>query len=93
MCLDVCAKESETPVNDINFLATSKTALIFKYVLAGTVHFDVGLVMHTMQQWRKIIETDTWTDTHIRTYYSTLLHLNRLHLFTLCRFLKNLLPC
>ena len=45
----VCAEESETPVNDINFLATSKTALIFKYVLAGTVHFDVGLVVHTVQ--------------------------------------------
>jgi len=29
-------------VNDIKFLATSETALIFKYVLAGTVHFDVG---------------------------------------------------
>lgn len=39
----------ETPVNYINVLATSKTALIFKYVLVGTVHFDVGLVVHTMQ--------------------------------------------
>ena len=79
-------------MNDINFLATSKTALIFKYVLAGTVRFDVGLVMHTMQQWRKIIETDTWIDTRICTYYSTLLHLNRLHLFTHCRLLKKLFP-
>lgn len=36
-------------VNDINFLATTKSTLIFKYVLEGTVHFDVQLLVHTMQ--------------------------------------------
>lgn len=37
-------------MNDINVLVASKTALIFKYVLAGTVHFDdVRMVLHTIQ--------------------------------------------
>lgn len=41
MRVSVCTEESDAPANDINFLAASKTALIFKNVLAGTVHFDV----------------------------------------------------
>lgn len=56
--LGVCAEESETPVKDINFLATSKTALIFKYVLAGTVHFDVVRVVHTIQRNKR--QTGWW---------------------------------
>lgn len=66
VCLGVCAEENKTPVNDINFLETSKTALIFKYVLTGTVHFDVGLLVHTMQRWE-----NNW-NRHARTYTHTI---------------------
>lgn len=55
----------------INFLATSKTALIFKHVLAGTVHFDVGLVVHTMQQWENNRKRHGGTHTCAQTISAT----------------------
>lgn len=93
VCSGVSAEESETPVNDINFSATSKTALIFKYVLAGTVHFDVGLVVHTMQrnrsQWGQW--ENNWnrhTDRHMHILYSLCYTWigteSQLHLFSHC---------
>lgn len=76
MRVKVCALTTAVPVKDINFLATSKSALIFKYVLAGTVHFDVRLVVHTMRcnrrqpgRWWEITERDTWRDTDRHTYF------------------------
>lgn len=50
-CLCACARIK--PANDINVSVTFQTALIIKHVLAGTVHFDVGLLVHTMHLWGK----------------------------------------